>query len=253
MARAKRTDRSEARRAYRERLKEEMEIAAAAEAGAEAGDEAPAVGIGKMRSAHDRGARNGEFTNPVGGSGMFGSAKAAFRQPHYLDDIKYFPTLVFRTAAVWPVLLIVLVAVVACFIRFDPKATAPTDDGVINISIQFILNPMPMLMPMLAGYLAPRATWLAGAVAGGLGAIGLIVLVVLTSMKIEGIGTLEGGKLLGATIQLLTVALPIGALFGAASGWYKRFLSGMQAANPRPTRNAAGKKPAARTGKPAGR
>ena len=187
MARAKRTDRSEARRAYRERLKEEMEIAAAAAAAAESDeeDEEPAVGVGKMRAARDRGARNGEFTNPVGGRGMIGSAKAAFRQPHYLDDIKFFPKLVLRTAAVWPVFLIVVATVAICLARITKDTTVASDE-LVNIAVQFVLNPMPMLMPMLAGYLAPRATWLAGALAGGLGALGLVLLMVLTSMKVEG-------------------------------------------------------------------
>jgi hypothetical protein len=231
-----------------------MEIAAAAAAAAESDeeDEEPAVGVGKMRAARDRGARNGEFTNPVGGRGMIGSAKAAFRQPHYVDDIKFFPTLVLRTAAVWPVFLIVVATVAICLTRITKDTTVASDE-LVNIAVQFVLNPMPMLMPMLAGYLAPRATWLAGAVAGGLGVLGLVLLMVLTSLKVEGIGTLEGGMVVGLTLQLLSVALPIGALFGAASGWYKRFLSGMQAANPRPMRGSASKKPVARSGKPAGR
>ncbi len=249
MARAKRTDRSEARRAYRERLKEEMEIAAATEA-SEA--EEPTVGVGKMRSAHDRGARDGEFANPVGGKGMMSSAKAAFRQPHYIEDLKFFPTLALRTHAVWPSALFAVAATALCLPRVTSGSVIDANDPVISVASQFILAPIPTMLPMVAGYFAPRATWLAGAVAGALGVFGLSALFFLSGVKPEITTPGHPDNLAQLTITWLTLAVPAGAVIGAASGWYKRFLGGMQAANPRPTRNS-GKKPAARTGRPAGR
>ena len=248
MARAKRTDRAEARRQHRERLREEMEALAAAEETGEAED--PAIGVGKMKSAHDRPSRSGEFANPVGRMGMAASAKAAFRQPTYIDDLKNLRTLIFKSYAVWPIFVIVAAAALFCFARVN-KDTTVDNDPVIAISLQFILVPIPTLMPMLAGYLAPRATWLAGALAGGIGTSGYVALVIGANLKVVGSARIDSP---GIIIEAVLASAALGALLGAASGWYKRFLNGMQAGRPKPSRPAGSQRAAAaRRGKPAGR
>ena len=82
---------------------------------------------------------------------------------------------------------------------------------------------------------------------------GLTALIGLSGVKPEATGTGQTTNLLQLTITWLSLAVPAGAVIGGASGWYKRFLGGMQAANPRPMRNSGSKKPAAKSGKPAGR
>jgi len=39
------------------------------------------------------------------------------------------------------------------------------NDGSIQVVVNFVLPMVPMIQPMLAGFLAPRATWLAGIIA----------------------------------------------------------------------------------------
>jgi len=64
--------------------------------------------------------------------------------------------LVTRSYAVWPVLVLTIVAVPLALAL--PKSA---DNPIPCLSILFVFNPTPLLPSMVAGFLAPRATWVA--------------------------------------------------------------------------------------------
>ena len=244
MARAKRTDRAEARRQYRAYLAAQAESQAAAE---DEETEVPAESRGA--SARPTRARDLE-SGPKPGErlGMTGALRASFRTPHYMDDLRNIGPLVFRTKAIWPVAAMCLIAALVAYPRINSK-TVVADDPILSVIFQFVLYPLPLLPPMMAGFLAPRSTWLAGAISALISTLTLVALLIATQFKIEGsTSSITIANLIGITASWLSVALPFGALIGAASGWYKRFLDYMGASRPRGSSKSSSQKRPVRRG-----
>ena len=221
MARAKGTDRAEARRRYRAYLKAQEE----AEAGSEG--EAPAATLG----ARSRG-RNSQDFKPLPAQtaqkpGFMGAARAAYRPVHYREDLRFIVPLVTRTHAVWPVLVLTLVAIPLAL-----TLSKSTDNPVLGAAL-FLLSPTPLVPAMIAGFLAPRATWLAGAINAFICGIGFLVVALLANGQIPGLPKVAPDQLPIAFIQVMSSALPLGALLAAGTGWYKRFLAAMPGSGPR--------------------
>jgi hypothetical protein len=241
VARAKRTDRAEARRQYRAYLAAQAEAQSAAEA-----EEVPAEEPGAP--ARPTRTRDVEVAyKPGERPGIFGSIRSATRTPHYVDDLRNIGPLVVGTKAVWPVAAICLISAVVAYPRINSQ-TVVANDPILSVIFQFVLYPLPLLPPMMAGFLAPRSTWLAGAIAALISTLTLIALVIATQFKVEGSTTsITGANVLGITASWLSVALPFGALIGAASGWYKRFLDLMGAGRQRNVAKSSQKRPTRRS------
>lgn len=216
MARAKRTDRAEARRRYRAQLAESEVL----EEEAPAEEAAPAP-------APRRGA-----APPPGRPSIVHAFRASFRQANFREDLAYAPTLVLRTRAVWlPVLLSVASAVALVVVGLNT---------ITILLFQYFAYILPVGALFLAGFLAPRASWLAGVI------VGAAATVVLGATLAAGVLGTELGPDVGPNIianGLVTSTIG-GAFVSSAAAWYKRFLS---LANPN-----RGRRPPPR-GKPAPR
>lgn len=239
MARAKRTDRAEARRQYRAYLAAQAEAEAVETVEGAEGEEPPA------RPSGDRSARAAlSAGRPAQRVGFLGAFKGATRPVHYLDDLRYAPTLVFRTNAIWPGALLSLAALTFGFTRTD------FNDGSTQIILGFVLSLVPMIQPMLAGFLAPRATWLAGIIASLISGICYEILIIwYTSGHIGNAPkdfSIGSGQYAGLTVQVILTAITFGALMGAGSGWYKRFLNLTGPVSAMAKQRAAAQKPGAR-------
>ncbi len=301
MARAKRTDRAEARRKYRAYLLAQQE--------AETGESAGEAGVAGTKPSASRDQRAQASVQPGARLGMFAAARAAARQPHYLDDIRNLPSLILKSNAVWPILVGCVVAGAYIALRIDKNGN--TSDPIVPYLAQFLFYPVPLLPPMIAGFLAPRSTWLAGMIAAFLASMTLVAVLGVTALKFtssggiptaseapstppsaiatatatpsqialasttpaasgspaagptsvpsgspaaspnaagSGSGTTGGTSptdLLATAIQLLSTSLAFGALMGALSGWYKRFLS--LSSGPRKPPSRGSKRPAQRS------
>jgi hypothetical protein len=237
VARAKRTDRAEARRRYRAYLDQ-----TAAE-GAEGADSETDVATGSPPPAKaSRSAASTPVVRPGQKLGMVAALKGATRPVHYVDDIRYAPTLITRTNAIWVPALFSIAALAFGLTRTD------YNDGSIQVLLNFALPVTPLVQPMIAGFLAPRATWLAGILASVISGVCFEVLFIYyTSGHLAHLPTsqaINADQYLPLTIQVFATALTFGALLGAGSGWYKRFLTLASPASPSKPRS--GSKPAAR-------
>ena len=250
MARAKRTDRAEARRKYRAYLLEQEETAA------DSGDADAAPAVGKTRAAREP---RTQTIQPGQRMPLFAAAKAAYRTPHYIDDIRNIRTLIFGSKAVWPVLVVCVVA--ATFSGIQLANGAPATDPVLTAINQFIFFPIPLLPPMMAGFLTPRSSWLAGAMASLIATLAtvwmyFILLTVggMSAVPIAGYGTVVTSATLASYgTQVLSGSLAFGILMGAGTAWYKRFLkltsgggSGKRTPTKSSARSAQGRRPATR-------
>jgi hypothetical protein len=291
VARAKRTDRAEARRKYRAYLQAQEEAAIA-----EAREHGEPVGVASSSAPRARDQRTSAAPVPGVRLGMFAAARAAYRTPHYVDDVRHVGSLVIGSNAVWPVLIMCVISGAYMSIRISGGNNAASNDPILSTVYQFVFYPVPLLPPMLAGFLAPRSTWLAGMIAAFIATITLVVVVGLnvgsfsnTTGAISVASATPGvtavasvsavpssaasvvssatpaasgspaagassntgsggqsnsntvGDLFNLAIMLLVQSLGFGAMIGALSGWYKRFLALTSGGQRRPPASRPGR------------
>lgn len=202
MARAKRTDRAEARRRYRAAL-------AARRAGAATEETAPSAAARPPREERPPAAT----ATPSGLPGIVTAFKLAAAPADVRGDLAYLPTLATGTKAIWLPSL-VLAAIAAVFML--PGAHTNT---LVILVFQTFLVPPPMAGPFLAGLLAPRASWLAGGIVGVVSALffaGAIFAVPDTGSTVQ--------QRADVALYGLLASPSFGILVGAFGGFYRRFL-----------------------------
>ena len=242
MARAKRTDRSEARRRYRTALAEtsaDQPEAAEAESAATSGT-APALRRrGGGGPATSGGATSGGGASPGGGAapraqgrpGVLGTFRAAARPVDLRSDLAYLPDLVVHTRAVWiPSLAVAASGVVIL---------AVPSNSISSLLGQIFVAPPSLAGPFLAGLLAPRATYLAGGIVGLVAALVLTVAILLAPASLVSAANVDRWSII---LYAIVVSPLFGLAVGGFAGYYRRFLF---LSNPNAQRRAA-----ARQGKP---
>ena len=225
VARAKRTDRAEARRRYRATLSDELEpLDSEDELEPDASPSRSRAGVGQALARA-----------PLSASGLpprpslIGAFRSSFRPFDLRSDLQALPQLLINKAVFVPVLL-----TIAATIGF---IVAPTQIVTVLLFQYFVFTP-PLASIFLAGFMAPRASYLTGAIAGLAGAIGFAVWI-LTSIgqPIQGTVVTEAFARESIGVGLVTSTIS-GIFFGAAAGWYRRFLA---LANPSRAARAAGR------------
>ena len=227
MARAKRTDRAEARRRYR------AEIAGTEgldEEGAEAeGGPATAPVAGRTRSS------SAGVSSPPGRLGI----AAAFRQSiHPVDargDLRALPGLVTNKALWVPVLLTVASTVLVLVIGLNGPSTL---SSLAALLYTYFVQAPAIGGVFIAGFLAPRASWLLGVVVGLVSAV-CYSAILISSMASGGVGAPTEAQARDVIISAFFLSPVMGGLFAAGAAWYRRFL---QLSNPNRGRQAAGKR-----------
>ncbi len=248
MARAKRTDRAEARRRYRAYL---ADVAAqeAEETDLEDEEQPKRASRPEPQPVHVR---------PGQRLGFFQAMSAARRPVHYLEDLRYTPKLITGSPAIWlPTVLAIVSAGIAIARLNGATLEQARDDVAVQITVGFVLNPyLPMLPALIAGFFAPRATWLAGVLVSFVTTIAYVAVLTIGSNNLAVTGSAVKLTLADAipyTLSLMLASLPFGALLAAFSGWYKRFLNltgpaaGMaaqQKSRGKPSRRSPARRPA---------
>lgn len=209
MARAKRSssERAAARRRYR----------AAIEAGELDAD--GLEGTGEAASAGADGRRSSQSARPSGrGARMgFGAAlRASFHPLRLREDLAALPSLITHRALWLPVLITIATAVATA-------ATGGTDIVTGLLFTYFIVTPA-IGGAFLAGFLAPRASWLLGIVVAVIAGACYVAMGSLGRLPGEFNTVFQTSP--GAAIVSSLIGAPLfGALFASAAAWYRRFLS----------------------------
>ena len=205
MARAKRTARADARRRHRA---EQAPIETTFD---EAGDAEPA------QRAQVAAARQPAPDVPRG-------IAAAFREAfHPLDlraDLRTFPTTA-RNKALWIPILLTLVST-ALFIARPPTSANDPAGLVTTFLFQYFIVTPGIGAAFIAGFLAPRASWLLGAI------VGVVSAVCYSFLGLGGYIPVAAGapKPVAQDVVLaaFTIGPILGAFFASAAAWYRRFL-----------------------------
>lgn len=200
MARAKRTARAEARRRSR----------AAAEID-EPLDEATPEGVRRTEGAPT--SRPGQPPARMG----FGAAfRAAIHPVNVRADLASLPWVAVHSKALWVPLLITIASTVLI-------VATNGGDWSLFMFAYFIQTPA-IGGVFIAGFLAPRASWLLGAIVGLVAAICYSVLVVAypTTIYTELPPTPDQTR--DIVLAALVLSPVFGALLAAGAAWYRRFL-----------------------------
>lgn len=197
MARAKKTDRSEARRRAR----------------ALSTDPALATGEPGRGGMTASGALSAGTEAPR--LGFFGAFRAAYRPVTLRSDIAQIPWLITRTPAVWLPCAIML-GMTVWFLA------SGSDPGNLSGRLWIVaVNPPPFIFAFLAGILAPRMTYLAGGFVG-------LANVLVTAMYAFTVNppntTLTSDTRATYVLYALAISPISGLAVGGAAGWYRRFL-----------------------------
>ena len=204
MARAKRTTRAEARRRYR------------AEHGLPddtiTDDETPEEDAAPSR-------RTGSGSDQPQRMGIVSAFRLAFRPLDLRGDLRALPRLVRDKAFFVPILLTLASTAAVLMIRPQTAATGDLPAVLSVFLFQYFIQPPAIGGVFIAGFLAPKASWLLGAIVGVVSAVCYGALVLNSPVSIAPAATASEVILGGFLISPL-----MGALFASAAAWYRRFL-----------------------------
>ena len=228
MARAKRTDRAAARRRYRATLAEEPDPLDPAPDGEDA-DEAPQTTRRASRSAT---AAPTVAATPARGTpaapqrpSITGAFRSSFRPLDLRGDLKALPRLLRHPAFFVPTIVSGLSVALVPLLGLN---------AMTSTFYQYFSFSAPLGTSFLAGFFAPRASYLLGALA----ALASVAFQALAFSRGTFGGFLEifTDPATGQTLsrdaaaalilnQALFIGVPSGAFFAAAAAWYRRFLN----------------------------
>lgn len=208
MARAKRTARADARRRYR------------AERGLP--DELPDdEAVEPAASDVDRSKR--PATGQTARVGIATAFRLAFRPLDVRGDLQALPRIALRSKALWvPLLLTLLSAVV--FMALRPEGKSDIASTIAIFLFQYFLATPAIGGVFIAGFLAPRASWLLGVIVGFASAACYTFLGLGGFINVP--PTVDRTDVVVAAFVMSPI---VGAFFAASAAWYRRFL---QLSNP---------------------
>jgi hypothetical protein len=207
VARAKRTARTDARRRYRAATEPAFDM------DVDAADDSPDTG------AMSRGSR--PSPRPDTGQarvGFLAALRLSIHPPKFREDLASLPWLALHTKALW----IPLVATVASAIAVT--VTGGKDVVTAFLFAYFVQTPA-IGGVFLAGFLAPRASWLLGGIVGFVAAVGYAAYIVITAGRLPGAAAPDPALVRDTVISAFLLSPVLGAIFAAAAAWYRRFLT----------------------------
>jgi hypothetical protein len=220
VARAKRTERAEARRRHRS-------VTGAAES--------PDLEIEEAETPVAAVSRGDRVKRPDGASasrreaampprpGFVAGLRRAAGPADVLADVRALPAIAVHSKALW-VPFAVIVGITALF--FIPGVSA---NPIVVLLGSLALQPPPMILPFLGGMLAPRGAWLVGGIVALANAAAYSLLFAIFTNSVQtGLGftyVMTTDQKVGVVVNAVVTSVPFGILVGAFSGFYRRFLA----------------------------
>ena len=210
MARAKNTQRASARRRYREQVRVNE------------------LSDGVDANELDDGPESAE---PVSAPSSPSGISSMFSRPNFRDDLRALPGLFRGKPLLWlPFVILIIAAVVVG--AFEAEILPTDTASIVGILAQLVLAPSALFVPFIAGFLAPRASYLIGFLVGFLQA----TLVTVLSVLVPASGVVPPSATPATTSPDLAasltttyfVCLLFGTVAAAFASWYRTFLRNSQ-------------------------
>jgi hypothetical protein len=156
--------------------------------------------------------------------------RPAFRMPNIRADIRALPS-IFRSKPILFVPLVLLLVGLPLYILIAQGRLSPDISGLAGYYVQFFFLPPALFTFFIAGFFAPRASYLVGFI------YGLIAGVIWTSgFLIVGVPAQDSGQTATPLVldpplvlmNMLVVGVLYGTLAAALAAWYRDFLRGIQ-------------------------
>jgi hypothetical protein len=145
--------------------------------------------------------------------------KPLFKMPNVREDIRLLPSIFMTRRLLWlPLGLLVIGLVLVLVITALPADVA----GIVELYLQFFFWPPALFTFFIAGFLAPRASYLVGFIYGAIGGtmwfIGLVPASAVPDLS----------SFTTALVTAVVYGMVYGTLAAAFAAWYRDFLRGMQ-------------------------
>lgn len=153
------------------------------------------------------------------------AARPRFALPDVGADIRSLPE-IFRKPLVWLPFGMLLVAFVLELLRQDGALPAGQVADIATLYIQLTLPPTALFVFFIGGFVAPKASWLVGALLGVFDALLISILVgIAPAESLEAAGVTE---VAGDLLPLWGIAIIVGIFAAAFAAWYRKFLRSSQ-------------------------
>jgi hypothetical protein len=177
------------------------------------------------------------MSTPGGRLGFMAAFRAAFHPVDVRADFAALSWLAVHTKALWVPLLITLVGTVVIAVAVSMNVQSPIVAGVSTFTFQYFIQPPAIGGVFIAGFLAPRASWLLGAIVGLVAAVCYAFLIV--AFPSSGSTPVDPANVRDLALSGFLLSPAFGILFASGAAWYRRFL---QLSNPNRGRRAEAKK-----------
>jgi len=211
VARAKSTARAEARRRYR------AEQGLPPETSQDDAIESAAQGLG--------GGSRATAGQPER-MGLTQAFKSSFHPAHVREDLRALPAIATRSNALWIPLVLTIGSMIVVLV-VPPNI-------VSQFAYAYFVQTPAIGGVFIAGFLAPRASWLLGLIVGFVSAICYSILILVVP-PVAGAPAATGTQT-DIILAALVLSPGLGILFASAAAWYRRFL---QLSNPNRGRRQA--------------
>jgi hypothetical protein len=204
VARAKNTDRAEARRRYRAATAAEVES-----------DAASVSAAAIPRDARTAGAAKGT-AEPARRAGVVEAFRLAARPADVRGDIRALPRILRTEPRVW---LAPGLVVVGGIILVVPSLG---ESSIGRLITGLLIFPQPLIPYFLGGMLVSRGAWLIGLLTGLLA--GILSTVYILTVSTTGLSGITESQRSDALLYVIVVSPLFGLATGAFAGFYRRFL-----------------------------
>ncbi len=157
------------------------------------------------------------------------SSRSMLAMPDIRSDLAALPQ-VFRKPLVWLPFGLLLLAFALELARQSGALPEGQVSDIGTLYIQLTLPPTSLFVFFIGGFVAPRASYLVGAILGVFDALLITILVLLDQSNLEGSGITELGAAAGLTelAPLWGIAILVGVFAAGFAAWYRRFLRSSQ-------------------------
>ncbi len=209
MARAKSTARAEARRRHRAAEDDGGDID-----GTEDATEDATSTPGAPRTA----AHVGAGSAASGRIGMRAAFTQAIRPLNVREDLAALPWIATHSKALWLPLLITIASAGAAIVVGDTNV-------ITAFLFAYFVQTPAIGGVFLAGFLAPRASWLLGVIIGLVAAIGYSIYIVIAASRVSGVDAPPPSVIQETVLSALILSPILGGFFASGAAWYRRFLA----------------------------
>ena len=147
-----------------------------------------------------------------------------FQMPNIAEDIRALPEMFRTKRSLWIPFGLVLLGFLLALVIYGMPAEV---QGWILLYLQFFFVPQGLFVYFIAGFLAPRASYLVGLLTGL--ASGVLYAIAILATEPVGIDAATQAGIQGDALRSVIYGPILGAFAGGFAAWYRNFLRNMQA------------------------